>query len=97
MMIVSFVVLAEIVHLPIISSFFNISVPGIRAALGGLASVMNFQGDNLVLLHASLPDFLLDKARSHVHYINPTEWKTRLCIISLRKFAAQREGAISFL
>ncbi|KJA24184.1 hypothetical protein HYPSUDRAFT_214655 [Hypholoma sublateritium FD-334 SS-4] len=88
MLLVSFVILAEIVSIPVMSSFFDISIPSIRTTLGGLASVINCQEDNLVLLHASLPDFLLDEARSGAYHINPKEWKARLCIISLRRFAA---------
>ncbi|KJA24186.1 hypothetical protein HYPSUDRAFT_536588 [Hypholoma sublateritium FD-334 SS-4] len=91
-LLVSFVILAEIVSLVAIAAFFDIPLHRIRTTLGGLSSVMNCQGNNLVLLHASLPDFLLDKARSGAYYINPTEWKTQLCVISLKKSVATPEG-----
>lgn len=91
---VTFVVLAEIVSFQVISSFFGIEVPVIRATLGGLASVLIFQRDDLVLLHASLPDFFFDKMRSGAYHINPMEGKTQLCIISLMKFLSNPQGMI---
>lgn len=96
MRLVSFIILTENVYLPDISAFFEISIPRICTTLGGLglANVMNRHGENLVLLHASLPDFFLDEARSQTYYIDPTEWKTRLCIISLTKFTLNSKGMI---
>lgn len=91
---VSFVILAENVSLPAISSFFDTDVTRICTTLGCLASVIHCQGNDLVALHPSLPDFLFDEARSQAYHINPTEWTSRLCVISLLKFAVGSKGML---
>ncbi len=93
-LIATFIILADVVSLPVISSFFEMDAAKICATLGCLASVVNRLGDKVVLLHSSLADVLFDEARSGVHRINPAKANTRLCVISLTKLTSNAKGRI---
>lgn len=64
--------------------FFSMSEADVHIAFADLPSVIACQDGEIRFLHASLPDFLLDEARSGGYYINPTIWSTRLCIYWLQ-------------
>lgn len=52
----------------------------IPALLGDLASIIIYEDNELRFLHASLPDFLLDRTRSQDYYLDKKFWCTRLSI-----------------
>ena len=65
------------------AEFCRIEIADIYSALAPLQSVLDFTSSNEIqFLHASLPDFLLDKERSQRYHINRTRWSTRLSIMA---------------
>ncbi|KJA20364.1 hypothetical protein HYPSUDRAFT_203855 [Hypholoma sublateritium FD-334 SS-4] len=48
--------------------------------LADLSSVLIYEEDQIRFLHASLPDFLLDKARSQGYFLDKRFWCTRLAV-----------------
>ncbi|KJA17957.1 hypothetical protein HYPSUDRAFT_977537 [Hypholoma sublateritium FD-334 SS-4] len=63
-----------------IAHFYNIPEVDIRLALVDLSSVINCEKGTIRFLHASLPDFLLDKTRSQQYHLCIRTWSTRLAI-----------------
>ncbi len=58
-------------------------IADIYVALASLQSVVDCRTDeHIQFLHASLPDFLLDKERSLEYYIHRPTWATRLAVIA---------------
>lgn len=96
MWIVPFIILTESVSLTVIASFFDVSRSKIRTMLSGLSPFIDFQGDDVVFVHPSLSAFLLNEGRSQTFYVSPIEWKTRLCIISLKTFISDWKGKFVF-
>ncbi len=61
--------------------FFRTSIDDIYVALAPLKSVVDHTGDGFIkFLHASLPDFLLDKERSLEYYIDRSTWSNHLAV-----------------
>lgn len=60
--------------------FFNIPDASVHVGLSDLASVISCERDHIRFLHASLPDFLLDEARSQSYYIKCAALSTQLSI-----------------
>ena len=63
-----------------IAHFYNIPEIDVRLALVDLSSVINCEKGTIRFLHASLPDFLLDKTRSQEFHLCLRTWSTRLAI-----------------
>ncbi len=53
-------------------------------ALAALNSVVQCEDEEIHFLHASLPDFLLDRARSQAYYLDISTWTSRLSILSFQ-------------
>ncbi|KJA16995.1 hypothetical protein HYPSUDRAFT_1045692 [Hypholoma sublateritium FD-334 SS-4] len=65
--------------------FLGLQTVDIYVALAPLQSVIDCtSGNNIEFLHASLPDFLLDKERSQEYYINRSAWSTRLSVMAYK-------------
>ncbi len=66
-----------------IAHFLGMETADIYVALASLQSVVDCRtNDYIQFLHASLPDFLLDKERSLEYYIHHPTWSTRLAVIA---------------
>lgn len=74
-----------------VAAFFDVSKDDIYTALADLSSVISCQDDGLHFLHFSLPDFLLDRARSGQYYIDPAKQSTDLSILGLKRLASKTE------
>ena len=71
----------------------EISEVDIHIALADLTSVVSVSSSidgEIRFLHASLPDFLLDKARSQEFYIDKAYWSTRFSIGFFDKVASRQ-------
>ncbi len=71
-----------------ISYSLNISGAAVFSALADLSSVINYgssTGYFVVYLHASLPDFLLDRTRSGQYHVDLVKWATHIAINFARK------------
>lgn len=73
-----------------VTHFFNLPVDDIYAAFSGLTSVINCGRVDICFLHATLPDFLLDKARSCKYYIDRSILSTELSIVWYDAYALCR-------
>lgn len=69
--------------LPFCAEFFELELVDIYVALAPLKSVIGYEHGPIHFLHASLPDFLLDRHRAQEFYIDRATWSTTL---SIRKF-----------
>lgn len=66
------------------AEFLGMEIADVYVALASLGSVIDCKQGNIRLLHASLPDFLLDKARSEEYNIDRAAWCTRLSVRSFK-------------
>lgn len=73
------------------ATFFDVFKDDIYSAMDDLSSVISCQDDELRFLHFSLPDFLLDRARSGQYYINPAEQCIKLSILGLQRLSSKKE------
>ncbi len=73
-----------------ICKILDITNYDIEVALADLTSVLSYDTDIITFLHASLPDFLLDKSRSQQYYIDKGLWCEQLAI----KFLSKRKEGI---
>ena len=70
--------------------FFDIAEDDAESVLAPLISVLRYDPDrdSLVFIHASLPDFLLDKGRSQDYYISTQVWSTELSMLWFKNAAS---------
>ena len=69
-----------------VREMLNIGQDDIDIALADLTSVISFGVKKISFLHASLPDFLLDQARSgEKYYIDTGFWGEEFVVTLLRK------------
>ena len=87
--ILAYVVMGHVSLISQTARFFNIPVANVHVELSDLASVISCERDNIRFLHASLPDFLLDEARSQNYHINCAYWSTQL---SIQWFVNEADG-----
>ena len=73
---------------PKVQSFFGMHLDSVRVLLAELASVVAYEDGRVHFLHLSLPDFLLDQARSQEYYLDKKIWCTRLCIHCFHRISA---------
>ncbi|KJA22785.1 hypothetical protein HYPSUDRAFT_638364 [Hypholoma sublateritium FD-334 SS-4] len=76
-------ILSQYKDLSFCAEFFELQEADVFVALASLKSVIDYEHGPIHFLHASLPDFLLDRTRSQEFYIDRATWSTRL---SIRKF-----------
>ncbi|KJA20381.1 hypothetical protein HYPSUDRAFT_217069 [Hypholoma sublateritium FD-334 SS-4] len=62
----------------------------IPVLLADLSSVLVYEEDSIRFLHASLPDFLLDKTRSQGYFLDKRIWCTRISVYWFSKMSAGR-------
>ncbi|KAF8956897.1 hypothetical protein BDZ97DRAFT_144833 [Flammula alnicola] len=70
-LILSFALLGRATRRLYIEKFLALAEGDVEIALADLPSVVVLESDTIKFLHASLPDFLLDPARSQNYYIDP--------------------------
>ena len=73
-----------------IAHFFGIAMRDVDEAMADLVSVADCSNGKVRFLHASLPDFLLNRTRSEEYHIDYTEWSTRLSVLWLRNVNERR-------
>lgn len=62
----------------------KLALDDIPALLADLASILTYKHERIYFLHASFPDFLLDKTRAQVYYLDKGLWCARLSSVCLR-------------
>ena len=75
-----------------VEEMLHMSSDDIYVALADLSSVVTCSWGRIVFLHASLPDFLLDRARARSYHMDRATWSARLSIMFLD---APRSGNVS--
>ncbi|KAF8956887.1 hypothetical protein BDZ97DRAFT_1925054 [Flammula alnicola] len=70
-LVLSYSILGSTNQVDHIDEFLSLAKGDVEIALADLASVVATDSSRLKFLHASLPDFLLDPARSQEYYIDP--------------------------
>lgn len=78
--ILAYTILRKRSTISFIAHFYNILEVDVRLALVDLSSVINCEKGTIRFLHASLPDFLLDRTRSQQYHLCIRTWSTRLAI-----------------
>ena len=71
--ILEYVVLEKVSSVSSISSSLSVSTPAIYTALAGLASIIEFRDGQIIFLHASLSNFLLNRSRSKQYCVIPVD------------------------
>ena len=71
-----------------IAWFFGMQVIDVYLAFVDLESVIVCEDHQIQFLHASLPDFLVDRQRSCAYYIDTSIWATKLAILWLQNIAS---------
>ncbi|KAF8956885.1 hypothetical protein BDZ97DRAFT_144482 [Flammula alnicola] len=73
MLVLSYAILGSFKTIPSIELFLSLAIGDIEVALADLTSIVVIESSSIKFLHASLPDFLLDPARSQKYYIDPPD------------------------
>lgn len=83
MSILAVAILSSFTDLNHIEEMLHISCDDIHVALADLTSVVKCSWSRIVFLHASLPDFLLDRLRAQSYHIERAIWSARLSVMFL--------------
>ncbi len=82
-LVVAWTILTKEPEVDACAEFCGMQTSDVYVSLAPLQSVIDCTSDDSIkFLHASLPDFLLDKDRSQEYYINCTVWSTRLAVMA---------------
>lgn len=79
--ILAYTILGKRTNIVSVANFFNVSTVNVHVALSELTSVIVCKEHNVQFLHASLPDFLLDRARSQEFHINAEIYAADLSVM----------------
>ncbi|KJA29452.1 hypothetical protein HYPSUDRAFT_520232 [Hypholoma sublateritium FD-334 SS-4] len=71
-----------------IAWFFALEAVDVYLAFADLGSLVVCEGHRVRFLHASLPDSLVDAARSHAYFIDVPVWAAKLAVRWFRNIAA---------
>ncbi|KAF8184731.1 hypothetical protein BJ912DRAFT_1144507 [Pholiota molesta] len=87
--ILAYILLHEVTDIPEIEGIFDYTIGEVEILLADLRSVIvcprrGSPSVNIKFLHASLPDFLLDKSRSGIYHISGDVSTTRLLCVLLK-------------
>lgn len=85
------VVLEKVSSVSSISSSLSVSTPAIYTALAGLASIIEFRDGQIIFLHVSLSNFLLNRSRSKQYCVIPIDNR------SMNRFKRCRPESGSYL
>lgn len=88
--ILAFLLLSNITSIQTIEAIFMLASGELAICLADLTTVIRCESHTdaravVKFLHASLPDFLLDKSRSEAYHINPDEYRTKLLCMFLER------------
>lgn len=92
----AFIILGQSTDIAWIALFFGLTPTDVHVALADLASVITCEEHTLRILHASLPDFLLDRTRSGEFHVSASAWGTQLAIQWYRNTTSGRSQGITF-
>ena len=82
---------------PRLRHFFGMSLDNIHVLLADLASILIYEHEEIRFLHASLPDFLLDRTRSQDYYLDKRYWCTRLSAHCFQRVSSGKDQCMLFI
>lgn len=88
--ILAYTILGKRTNIVSVAHFFDVPTANVHVALSDLASVIACKGRDICFLHASLPDFLLDQARSREYHISTPICATDLSIMWFKNASSGR-------
>ncbi|KJA14536.1 hypothetical protein HYPSUDRAFT_431298 [Hypholoma sublateritium FD-334 SS-4] len=88
--ILAYTILGKRTNIVSVANFFDVPTANVHVALSDLASVIACKGRDICFLHASLPDFLLDQARSREYHISTPIYATDLSIMWFKNVSSGR-------
>ena len=97
--ILAYVILGDDPNMFSLARLIDVPQVDLDVGLAALSSIITwktseYEPPSVVFLHASLPDFLLDKTRSHEYHINASTWSTHFATLWFQKVASdRRKGA----
>jgi hypothetical protein len=77
-------------RIPVLTEILDLSPGDIKLHLIDLGSLVEYEGDSLNVLHASLGDFLFDESRSQELYIDHRSIHAKIAEAFLRDYRAKR-------